>query len=69
MRAVNPLWTGMLLAMTFSPVQAMTLSEAIQSTIDNHPEISAGVNRRLSSDEDVKIAKGGYLPTVDALVG
>lgn len=69
MRAVDPLWTGIFLAVVFSPAQAMNLSEAIQSTIDNHPEISAGVNRRLSSDEDVKIAKGGYLPTVDALAG
>jgi adhesin transport system outer membrane protein len=37
--------------------------------LDNHPEVHAGANNRLSSDEDVKIAKGGYLPTVDLLVG
>ena len=47
----------------------MTLSEAIQSTIDNHPELHASMNDRLSADEDVKVAKGGYLPTVDLLAG
>ncbi|NQD91989.1 TolC family outer membrane protein [Pseudomonas sp. CrR25] len=69
MRVFNPLWGSMLLALACSQGQAMTLSEAIQSTLDNHPEIHAGVNSRLSSDEEVKIAKGGYLPTVDLLVG
>ncbi|MNQ27495.1 Outer membrane efflux protein BepC precursor [compost metagenome] len=69
MRVLNPLWSSMLLALTCSHGQAMTLSEAIQSTLDNHPEIHAGINSRLSSDEEVKIAKGGYLPTVDLLVG
>ncbi|UTW07430.1 TolC family outer membrane protein [Pseudomonas benzenivorans] len=69
MRALNPLWAGMLLAMTCAQAQAMTLSEAIQSTLDNHPEIHAGINSRLSSEEEMKIAKGGYLPTVDLLVG
>lgn len=69
MRVFNPLWSSMLLAMACSQTQAMTLSEAIQSTLDNHPEIHAGINSRLSSDEEVKMAKGGYLPTVDLLVG
>nr|WP_298141010.1 TolC family outer membrane protein [uncultured Pseudomonas sp.] len=69
MRVFNPLWSSMMVALVCSHAQAMTLSEAIQSTLDNHPEIHAGINSRLSSDEEVKIAKGGYLPTVDLLVG
>jgi outer membrane protein, adhesin transport system len=69
MRVFNPLWTGVVLALACAQTQAMTLSEAIQSTLDNHPEIHAGINSRLSSDEEVNIAKGGYLPTVDLLVG
>jgi len=70
MRAMmTPLWSSMLLAMACTHAQAMTLSEAIQSTLDNHPEFHASVNDRLSKDEEVKIAKGGYLPTVDLLVG
>jgi len=69
MRTFNPLWSAMLLAAICSQAQAMSLTEAIQSTLDSHPEIHAAVNSRLSSDEDMKIAKGGYLPTVDLLVG
>ena len=69
MRALNPLWSSIVLAAFCTQAQGITLSEAIQSTLDNHPEIHAGVNSRLSSDEEVKIAKGGYLPTVDLLVG
>lgn len=69
MRALNPLWSAVLLASISTQVQAISLSEAIQSTLDNHPEVHAGANNRLSSEEEVKIAKGGYLPTVDLLVG
>lgn len=69
MRVLKPLCSGILLAMACSQAQAMTLSEAIQSTIDNHPELHASMNDRLSADEEVKIARGGYLPTVDLLLG
>ncbi|HLD66740.1 MAG TPA: TolC family outer membrane protein [Pseudomonas sp.] len=69
MRVLTPLWSSLLLTLTCPPLHAMTLSEAIQNTLDNHPEIQAGVNSRLSSNEEVKVAKGGYLPTVDLLVG
>ncbi len=69
MRVLPPLWSSMLLAMACAQTQAMTLSQAIQSTVDTHPEIQASMNDRLSTDEDVKFAKGGYLPTVDALAG
>lgn len=70
MRVLTPLCQGVLLAIACSTqAQAMTLSEAIQSTVDNHPELHASMNDRLVSDEEVKVAKGGYLPTVDLLVG
>ena len=69
MRTFTPLWSAMLLAVACNQAQAINLSEAIQSTLDNHPEIHAGANSRLSADEDVKFARGGYLPTVDLLVG
>ena len=69
MRTLTPLWSAMFLATVCSQAQAMNLSEAIQSTLDNHTEIHAAANSRLSSDEDVKFDKGGYLPTVDLLVG
>ncbi|MDG9925424.1 MULTISPECIES: TolC family outer membrane protein [unclassified Pseudomonas] len=69
MPSLKPLYGGILLATVCFQAQAMTLSEAIQSTIDNHPELHASMNDRLSADEEVKIARGGYLPTVDLLLG
>ena len=49
--------------------EAQTLSQAMQAALDVHPEIQAGVNRRLSADQDLQAAKGGYLPRVDLLAG
>ncbi|NWL79032.1 channel protein TolC [Pseudomonas taiwanensis] len=51
------------------PVQAQSLSEAMQRAMDVHPEIQAGVNSRLSADKQLRAAKGGYLPSVDLLGG
>ena len=48
---------------------AQTLDEAIRSALEYHPEIQAGVNARLSVDEQMKAAEGGYLPQVDLLAG
>lgn len=46
-----------------------TLSEAMQSALQVHPEIQAGINARLSVEEQMKAARGGYLPQVDVLAG
>ncbi|WP_437881318.1 TolC family outer membrane protein [Pseudomonas sp. LRF_L74] len=69
MRALAPLYGGLLLATACSSALAMNLTEAIQSTIDTHPELRASINSRLSANEDLKYAKGGYLPTVDLMAG
>ncbi|MDB6143312.1 MAG: bepC 1, partial [Pseudomonas sp.] len=69
MRVLNPICSAILLAMACTHVQAMSITQAIQSTLDNHPEIHADVNNRLSADEDVNIAKGGYKPTLDLVAG
>ncbi len=69
MRKLTPLWSAMLIAMACSESQAMNLTEAIQSTLTNHPELRADINSRLTADEQAKMAKGGYLPTVDMLLG
>ncbi|MBT9531987.1 MAG: TolC family protein, partial [Pseudomonas sp.] len=50
-------------------VQAQTLQQAMQAALEAHPEIQAGVNRRLSADQDLQAAKGGYLPRIDLLAG
>lgn len=69
MRRLTPLWSCTWLAISCSQLQAMTLTDAIQSTVETHPQIQASQNARLSADEEVKVAKGGYLPSVDVLAG
>ena len=70
MRVLTPLCSAVLLAAVCAQqAQAMSLTEAIQSTLDYHPELLASENNRLSADEDVKVAKGGYYPAVDLFGG
>lgn len=65
MRVPNPLYSAILLTVICSQAQAMSLTEAIQSTLDTHPELQASENNRRSADEDVKVAKGGFYPSID----
>ncbi|VVO68454.1 TolC family outer membrane protein [Pseudomonas fluorescens] len=66
MRVLTPLCSAVLLAIACnSGAQAMSLTEAIQSTIATHPELASRVDSRLSADEQVKVAKGGFYPSVD----
>ncbi|QXI37166.1 TolC family outer membrane protein [Pseudomonas xantholysinigenes] len=69
MRALTPITSAILLAMACANSQAMSITEAVQNAVDQHPEISASRNSRLSADEDVKFARGGYYPTVDLVAG
>lgn len=58
------------LAMAVSlSAQSQTLPEAMQAALSVHPEIQAGINARLSAEEQMKAARGGYLPQVDLLAG
>ncbi|MBT2294196.1 TolC family outer membrane protein [Pseudomonas fluorescens] len=70
MRVLSPLCSAVLLAMACSSsAQAMSLTEAIQSTIATHPELAQRVDSRLSANEDVKVARGGFFPSVDLNAG
>ncbi|MDD2050222.1 TolC family outer membrane protein [Pseudomonas putida] len=69
MRVLTPITGAILLAMACANAQAMSLTEAVQSAVDQHPEINASRNNRLSADEDVKVAKGGWYPRVDLVAG
>ncbi|WP_312931059.1 TolC family outer membrane protein [Pseudomonas sp.] len=69
MRLIAPLTTAILLATAGTQVHAMSITEAVQSAVDKHPEVSEYRNSRLSADEDVKFARGGYFPTVDLVAG
>ncbi|MGX1018917.1 adhesin transport system outer membrane protein [Pseudomonas sp. Y3 TE3536] len=55
------------LAATF--VQAQSLPEAMQTALERHPEIQAGVNARVAADYQLRAAQGGYLPRVDVTAG
>ncbi|WP_313651541.1 TolC family outer membrane protein [Pseudomonas soli] len=50
-------------------VQAQTLPEAMQKTLEVHPEIQAGVNARAAVDHQLRAAQGGYLPRVEVTAG
>ncbi len=65
MRDLTPLYTAVVLAVACAQAQAISLTEAIQYTIDHHPELQASKNERLSAGEDLNAAKGGYLPAID----
>jgi adhesin transport system outer membrane protein len=69
MRVLTPLCSAALLTMACAQADAMSLAQAIQATVDNHPELQSGINNRLSADEDAKAARGGYLPSVDLVAG
>lgn len=57
------------LTLTVSCAQAQTLQQAIQHTIDTHPELMGSINGRLSADQDLRAAQAGYLPSVDVSAG
>ncbi|MDM3885414.1 TolC family outer membrane protein [Pseudomonas sp. BCRC 81390] len=69
MRVLNPITSALLLALASANVQAMSITEAVQSAVDYHPQISSNRNSKLSADEDVKFARGGYYPSVDLVAG
>ncbi|EMJ4842151.1 TPA: TolC family outer membrane protein [Morganella morganii] len=48
---------------------AATLRDTIQQTVKTHPEVNAALNSRLSADQDLNAAKGGYLPSVTLNAG
>lgn len=46
-----------------------TLSEAVNQTVRSNPDILTEANRKLSLDEAVKQAEGGYFPKIDLNLG
>jgi outer membrane protein, adhesin transport system len=60
-----------LLALGFAgaPAYSQTLKEAVEQTLKSNPDVLADANHRLSTDEAVKVARGGYYPKVDLALG
>lgn len=65
MRVLPPFCGAVILALGCAQAQGMTLNQAIQATLDHHPQLRADLNDRLSAQQEQKVAKGGYMPTVD----
>lgn len=59
---------GALLTGLVVPVQgnAITLKEAVDRTLRSHPEIGAIRNNRRAIDQELRQARGAYLPSIDA---
>ena len=56
-------------ALTSMPATAQSLTEAVDQTIRTNPDVLIDANRRLSIDEVVNQAKGGYRPKIDLSLG
>lgn len=52
-----------------SAANGATIAEAVDQTIKTNPDILIDANRKLSIDEAVKQAKGGYYPKIDLNLG
>lgn len=50
-------------------VSAMTLQEAIDTTINTHPDVLAAGSERNAVSEEVNQAEAGYYPTLDLTLG
>lgn len=52
-------------------VNAESLQNTVQQALSSHPEVNASVNSRYSAEQDLRAARGGYLPTlnIDAEAG
>ena len=50
-------------------VQADSLEQVIARTLEGNPQAQASLNRFQASTETVKVARGGYLPTLDFKTG
>jgi outer membrane protein, adhesin transport system len=60
-----------LIALGFAgaPAYSQTLKDAVEQSLKSNPDVLADANHRLSTDEAVKVARGGYYPKVDLNLG
>lgn len=58
-----------ILAVTIHPASADTLHEAVRATIASHPRLEAAAHSRDAVSEELREARGLFLPEADVLVG
>ena len=51
------------------PLNALTLQDVIKDTLQNNPDIQVARQEMLAREHEVRGAKAGYLPTLDAELG
>ncbi|MFK3711103.1 TolC family outer membrane protein [Leclercia adecarboxylata] len=69
MKQYSQIVLGAALVLSATQSQATTLEQAVKDSLLWHPEVNASVNSRYSADQDLRAAKGGYLPTLDLTAG
>lgn len=52
-----------------APLKAQPLKDAIEQTLKTSPDVLSTANRRLSIDQEIKQARGGYFPKIDLNLG
>jgi adhesin transport system outer membrane protein len=66
---VSPLTVAFGLWLVVSPVNALTIQEAIKDMLANNPDVQEDRQEILARAHEIRGAKAGYLPTLDAAVG
>ena len=53
-------------AITMPPASAGTIRDTIQATLDTSPDVGIVKSNRLAVDQELRQARAGYLPSLDA---
>lgn len=68
-KLLSTILIGGTLLFTGTSIQAETLQEAINGMLQSNPEVRSVVYNRLGRDQEVRQAKSGYFPTLEASAG
>ncbi len=60
--------TSLFVLLCTPSVQAVTLDEAIRTSLTTNPEVRIAIHERLARDQAIVQARGNYLPTLDLVV-
>lgn len=52
-----------------APLKAQPLKDAVEQTLQTSPDVLSTAHRRLSIDQEIKQARGGYFPKIDLNLG
>ena len=69
MKYGSQLFMGAALTVCATQSQATTLEQAVKDSLLWHPQVNASANSRYSAEQDLRAAKGGYLPSLDLTAG